>query len=81
MRAPMTPDERDRVTVLCRRLAEEHDHQKFAELLKALNELLDGKEHRLENPGKLPLQLIEVQSGPYLGEDDIVRVSDSYGRA
>jgi mannose-1-phosphate guanylyltransferase/mannose-6-phosphate isomerase len=40
-----------------------------------------GAEHRLENPGKLPLQLIEVQSGPYLGEDDIVRVSDSYGRA
>ena len=39
-----------------------------------------GTEHRLENPGKLPLQLIEVQSGPYLGEDDIVRVSDTYGR-
>lgn len=40
-----------------------------------------GTEHRLENPGKLPLQLIEVQSGAYLGEDDIVRMSDSYGRA
>ena len=40
-----------------------------------------GTEHRLENPGKLPLQLIEVQSGPYLGEDDIVRVADNYGRA
>jgi mannose-1-phosphate guanylyltransferase/mannose-6-phosphate isomerase len=39
-----------------------------------------GTEHRLENPGKLPLQLIEVQSGPYLGEDDIVRTADSYGR-
>lgn len=39
-----------------------------------------GIEHRLENPGKLPLQLIEVQSGPYLGEDDIVRVEDQYGR-
>jgi mannose-1-phosphate guanylyltransferase / mannose-6-phosphate isomerase len=39
-----------------------------------------GAEHRLENPGKLPLQLIEVQSGSYLGEDDIVRISDSYGR-
>ncbi len=39
-----------------------------------------GAEHRLENPGKLPLQLIEVQSGAYLGEDDIVRISDSYGR-
>ncbi len=40
-----------------------------------------GTEHRLENPGKVPLQLIEVQSGAYLGEDDIVRVEDSYGRA
>ena len=40
-----------------------------------------GTEHRLENPGKLTLELIEVQSGDYLGEDDIVRLSDSYGRA
>jgi mannose-1-phosphate guanylyltransferase/mannose-6-phosphate isomerase len=40
-----------------------------------------GTNHRLENPGKLPLHLIEVQSGAYLGEDDIVRISDSYGRA
>ena len=40
-----------------------------------------GTEHRLENPGKMPLQLIEVQSGPYLGEDDIVRLADNYGRA
>ncbi|MBS0546417.1 MAG: mannose-1-phosphate guanylyltransferase/mannose-6-phosphate isomerase [Proteobacteria bacterium] len=39
-----------------------------------------GTEHRLENPGKVPLQLIEVQSGPYLGEDDIVRIADTYGR-
>ena len=39
-----------------------------------------GTEHRLENPGKVPLQLIEVQSGPYLGEDDIVRIEDTYGR-
>jgi mannose-1-phosphate guanylyltransferase/mannose-6-phosphate isomerase len=39
-----------------------------------------GTEHRLENPGKVPLQLIEVQSGPYLGEDDIVRLADTYGR-
>ena len=40
-----------------------------------------GTEHRLENPGKLTLELIEAQSGDYLGEDDIVRLSDSYGRA
>jgi mannose-1-phosphate guanylyltransferase/mannose-6-phosphate isomerase len=39
-----------------------------------------GETHRLENPGKLPLELIEVQSGPYLGEDDIVRFDDIYGR-
>jgi mannose-1-phosphate guanylyltransferase/mannose-1-phosphate guanylyltransferase/mannose-6-phosphate isomerase len=39
-----------------------------------------GIPHRLENPGKLPLNLIEVQSGPYLGEDDIVRLDDTYGR-
>jgi mannose-1-phosphate guanylyltransferase/mannose-6-phosphate isomerase len=39
-----------------------------------------GMRHRLENPGKLPLELIEVQSGAYLGEDDIVRFEDSYGR-
>ncbi|MFP5212646.1 MAG: cupin domain-containing protein, partial [Acidobacteriota bacterium] len=36
--------------------------------------------HRLENPGKIPLELIEVQSGSYLGEDDIVRFEDVYGR-
>ncbi|MDW8284402.1 MAG: hypothetical protein RMK29_22070, partial [Myxococcales bacterium] len=35
---------------------------------------------RLENPGKIPLHLIEVQSGPYLGEDDIVRFEDAYRR-
>jgi len=40
-----------------------------------------GTAHRLENPGKIPLHLIEVQSGSYLGEDDIVRFNDTYGRA
>ncbi|CAK0743687.1 mannose-1-phosphate guanylyltransferase [Gammaproteobacteria bacterium] len=40
-----------------------------------------GVRHRLENPGKLPLEIIEVQSGSYLGEDDIVRFDDSYGRS
>lgn len=39
-----------------------------------------GVVHRLENPGKIPLELIEVQSGSYLGEDDIVRFDDVYGR-
>jgi mannose-1-phosphate guanylyltransferase/mannose-6-phosphate isomerase len=39
-----------------------------------------GINHRLENPGKIPLELIEVQSGSYLGEDDIVRFEDIYGR-
>jgi mannose-1-phosphate guanylyltransferase/mannose-6-phosphate isomerase len=39
-----------------------------------------GTKHRLENPGKLPLEIIEVQSGSYLGEDDIIRFEDVYGR-
>ena len=39
-----------------------------------------GTRHRLENPGKVPLEIIEVQSGAYLGEDDIVRFEDAYGR-
>lgn len=36
--------------------------------------------HRLENPGKIPLEMIEVQVGEYLGEDDIVRLVDDYAR-
>ena len=40
-----------------------------------------GCRHRLTNPGKIPVELIEVQSGPYLGEDDIVRFDDRYGRS
>ena len=39
-----------------------------------------GETHSLENPGKIPLEIIEVQSGAYLGEDDIVRFQDMYGR-
>jgi mannose-1-phosphate guanylyltransferase/mannose-6-phosphate isomerase len=39
-----------------------------------------GEKHRIENPGKIPLHIIEVQSGSYLGEDDIVRFEDQYGR-
>jgi mannose-1-phosphate guanylyltransferase/mannose-6-phosphate isomerase len=40
----------------------------------------EGELHRLANPGTHPLEIIEVQSGRYLGEDDIVRLADSYGR-
>ena len=40
-----------------------------------------GKKHRLSNPGKIFLTLIEVQSGWYVGEDDIVRLEDIYGRS
>ncbi len=40
-----------------------------------------GVKHRLENPGRIPLRIIEVQSGSYLGEDDIVRFEDTYGRS
>ena len=39
-----------------------------------------GVQHRLENPGVIPLEIIEVQSGSYLGEDDIVRFEDKYNR-
>ena len=39
-----------------------------------------GQIHSLENPGKVPLELIEIQTGSYLGEDDIVRFKDKYGR-
>ena len=40
-----------------------------------------GSVHRLENPGKIQLELIEVQTGSYLGEDDIIRVEDDYRRS
>lgn len=40
-----------------------------------------GVKHRLENPGSIPLEMVEVQSGSYLGEDDIVRFDDAYGRS
>jgi mannose-1-phosphate guanylyltransferase len=40
-----------------------------------------GARHRLINPGKIPVEMIEVQSGAYLGEDDIVRFDDRYGRS
>jgi mannose-1-phosphate guanylyltransferase/mannose-6-phosphate isomerase len=39
-----------------------------------------GEVHRLVNPGSIPLEIIEVQSGSYLGEDDIIRYDDQYGR-
>ncbi len=40
-----------------------------------------GTTHRLENPGVIPLEMVEVQSGSYLGEDDIIRFNDNYGRS
>ena len=40
-----------------------------------------GHKHRLANSGRIPLEIIEVQSGAYLGEDDIVRFEDVYGRS
>ncbi len=39
-----------------------------------------GAKHRMENPGKVPMVLIEVQTGAYLGEDDIIRYEDVYAR-
>jgi mannose-1-phosphate guanylyltransferase len=53
------------------------------EILLKTNEstfIPSGEKHRLENPGKVPLIIIEVQSGEYLEEDDIVRFDDAYGR-
>lgn len=40
-----------------------------------------GTKHRLSNPGKIPLEIVEVQSGPYLEDDDVIRYEDSYGRS
>ena len=40
-----------------------------------------GSVHRLGNPGKIQLEIIEIQTGSYLGEDDIIRISDEFGRA
>ncbi len=42
--------------------------------------IVSSEKHRLANPGTIPLEIIEVQSGSYLGEDDIVRFEDHYGR-
>jgi mannose-1-phosphate guanylyltransferase/mannose-6-phosphate isomerase len=53
-------------------------------LLTRENESVDlpiGCLHRVANPGRIPLALIEVQAGSYLGDDDVMRVEDSYGRA
>ena len=72
---------------MLRRLALEHLRQLCAseeEFLLTENRstyIPMGVRHRLENPGRVPLEIIEVQSGTYLGEDDIVRFDDRYGRA
>ena len=43
--------------------------------------LPSGCAHRLSNPGKIPVEIVEVQTGTYLGEDDIVRIEDDFGRS
>ena len=48
----MTPEERERMNVLCERIAKEQDHDKFVKLVQELNDLLDHKEQRLEGPSK-----------------------------
>ena len=48
----MTPDEKERMQVLCERIAKEQDHDKFVKLVQELNDLLDHKEQRLEDPSK-----------------------------
>ena len=57
------------------------DDQTFMVLENQSTYIPRGARHRLENPGDAPLELIEVQTGAYLGEDDIVRFEDAYGRA
>jgi mannose-1-phosphate guanylyltransferase / mannose-6-phosphate isomerase len=56
------------------------DEREFLVLTNESTYISAGKRHRVENPGMLDLVMIEVQSGAYLGEDDIVRFSDQYGR-
>ena len=59
-------------------------HKNGEEMLLTENEstyIHVGETHSLENPGQLPLELIEIQTGSYLGEDDIVRFEDKYGRS
>jgi mannose-1-phosphate guanylyltransferase/mannose-6-phosphate isomerase len=56
------------------------DEREFLVLTNESTYIPAGKRHRVENPGMLELVMIEVQSGAYLGEDDIVRFSDQYGR-
>ena len=64
------------------RLRARHARQRDADVRENESVYLPlGCVHRLENPGKIPLALIEVQSGAYLGEDDIVRLDDDYNRA
>jgi len=48
----MTPDERERMNLLCERIAKEQNHEKFVELVQELNDLLDHKVQRLEDPSK-----------------------------
>ena len=57
------------------------DHETFVLERNASTYIPIGAVHRLENVGKDLLELIEVQSGIYLGEDDIVRLEDTYGRS
>ena len=75
----------ERPESLCQFLAHQELHTSFAiddacDLRKLRAEFVSEK-HRLANPGKIPAFLIEVQSGPYLDEDDITRFEDIYGRS
>ena len=60
----MTPDERERMASLCQRIATEQDREKFTQLVKALNDLLSVKDHRLEDKEKkkdeAPMQWVET---------------------
>jgi mannose-1-phosphate guanylyltransferase / mannose-6-phosphate isomerase len=69
-RPPTTPDQAN--PVRCNR-KNDPDRSQFPDIRS-------GAPRRLENPGKIPLRVIEVQSGSYLGEDEIVHFEDHYGR-
>lgn len=60
--------------------AVEVDHEKSVLIENQSADIAKAVQHRLSNPGKVPLEIIEIQSGPYLEEDDIVRFDDVYGR-
>jgi len=59
----MTPEEREQMNRLCTQIQDEKDHERFMQLIKELNDLIDRKEHRFEPPGETEVQLIVLAFG------------------